>query len=402
MAAKASMGTAAACSLGSPPVCGAATQPDSGFGQVPTRIFGNTGIQVSALALGGSQNLSSKQLLLRQALKWGVTYWDTAYIYAGGKSEEGIGKYFSSFPEDRQRVFLTTKAPSSQPERMSRYLRKSLERLKTDYVDLFLMHKLSNLDKIDLKAVKAWAEKAKKKGLIRLFGFSTHKNMANCLLQGASLGWIDGILTSYNYRLMESSEMQNAVEACYKAGIGLTAMKTQAPFLANFYAEIGRENETATAYTEPFIDKGFTHHQAKLKAVWENAQIASICSHMPNMTILQANVAASTGKAPLSRTDKDLLKAYAQATSHGYCMGCAQRCESIAGLRVPVSDVLRCLMYHFGYDDFTKAQSTFERLRRTRSFSLAHSEYHEAERRCPHKIPIAALMHTAANLFETG
>ena len=113
------------------------------------------------------------------------------------------------------------------------------------------------------------------------------------MLAAAKLGWIDGIMMSYNYRLMVKDEMKRAVEACVKAGIGLTAMKTQASFTANFYASIGSETDDALNMTESFMKKGYTAEQAKLKVVWENPPISSICSAMPNMTILQANVAAA-------------------------------------------------------------------------------------------------------------
>ena len=57
---------------------------------------------------------------------------------------------------------------------------------------------------------------------------------------------------SYNYRLMVKDEMKSAVDACVKAGIGLTAMKTQAAFSANFYASIGSETDDALKMTERF------------------------------------------------------------------------------------------------------------------------------------------------------
>jgi predicted aldo/keto reductase-like oxidoreductase len=398
IAGKAGLGALAAASGGK--AYAANKHPDAASGPsiLPMRPFGKTGIQVSTLALGGSQNLLNKQILLKQALKLGVSYWDTAYIYAGGKSEEGIGKYFSKFPEDRPHVFLSSKAPSADPAQMTRYLQTSLERLKTDYLDLFLMHKLSRLDDIDLKAVKSWAQNAKSKGLIRFFGFSTHKNMEKCLLQGASLGWIDGILTSYNYRLMQSDAMQKAVDACHKAGIGLTAMKTQAPFIANFYAEIGRENDAALSAADQFISKGYSIHQAKLKAVWDNPHIASICSEMPNMTILQANVAAAAGQPKLSKTDQQALRSYAKETSCGYCAGCADRCESAQEQSVPISDIMRCLMYHYGYDNPEMARNTFKELSIAQE-ALVHGNFSQAEHHCPHKIPIALMMRTAAKLF---
>ncbi|MGD8676829.1 MAG: aldo/keto reductase, partial [Desulfobacterales bacterium] len=76
---------------------------------VSERPFGKTGQMVSILSLGGMFDIPNNQLLLKQAVKWGVTYWDTANSYEGGRSEKGIGKYFAKYPEDRKKIFLVTK-----------------------------------------------------------------------------------------------------------------------------------------------------------------------------------------------------------------------------------------------------------------------------------------------------
>jgi hypothetical protein len=81
--------------------------------------------------------------------------------------------------------------------------------------------------------------------------------MENSLLEAANLGWIDGIMMSYNYRLMAKNEMKKAVAACLKARIGLTAMKTQAAFSANFYASIGSNTDEALKMTENFLKKAY-------------------------------------------------------------------------------------------------------------------------------------------------
>ena len=106
--------------------------------------------------------------------------------------------------------------------------------MNTSYVDLYFVHYVKDVKEALTKEVKAWAEKAKAQEKIRFFGFSAHKNMENSMLAAAKLGWVDGIMMSYNYRLMSQDKMKRAVDACVKAGIGLTAMKTQAAFTANF------------------------------------------------------------------------------------------------------------------------------------------------------------------------
>ena len=62
----------------------AATKTMAAGAKMPTRPFGKTGVNIPILALGGSLNLMNQQLLLKQALRMGVSYWDTADSYSGG------------------------------------------------------------------------------------------------------------------------------------------------------------------------------------------------------------------------------------------------------------------------------------------------------------------------------
>ena len=107
------------------PVNGLATAAETPT-QVPTRPFGQTGVDVSILSLGGMFNIASNQLMMKQALRWGVTYWDTADCYQRG-SEKGIGKYFKKYPQDRQKVFLVSKSDARDPDGMTDLLNRSLK-----------------------------------------------------------------------------------------------------------------------------------------------------------------------------------------------------------------------------------------------------------------------------------
>ena len=358
---------------------------------VPRRIFGKTGVNVSILSLGGVLGVHD-QLIFRQAFKMGVTYWDTADSYGWGNNEKAIGKYFAKFPDDRKKVFLVTKTGTSDPKKLTEKLNDSLQRMSTSYIDLYFIHSVSDVTDELTHEVKVWAEKVKAKGKIRFFGFSSHKNMEANMLAAAKLGWIDGIMMSYNYRLMVKDEMRRAVDACIKAGIGLTAMKTQAAFSANFYASIGSETDDALKLTENFIKKGYTAEQANLKVVWENPNIASICSAMPNITILQANVAAALNKKNLSESDKKRLEQYAYQTASGYCTGCANICESAVDLDIPISDILRYSMYNHSYGDRDRAIKLFNMLPKDVKGNILKANYSEAEKCCPQQIQIGKIV----------
>jgi predicted aldo/keto reductase-like oxidoreductase len=361
---------------------------------VPTRPFGKTGVDVPILALGGELS-ASDLLVFRQAFKMGVTYWDTANSYGWGKNEKAIGKYFAKFPNDRKNIFLVSKAGTSDPQTLTEELNASLQRMNTSYVDLYFIHYVGNVKKELTDEVKAWAEKAKSEEKIRFFGFSAHKNMESSLLAAAKLGWVDGIMMSYNYRLMVKDKMKRAVDACAKAGIGLTAMKTQAAFSANFYAAIGSKTDDALKMTESFLNKGYTAEQAKLKAVWGNPNIASICSAMPNMTILQANAAAAMNKIKLSKGDKQRLEHYARKTAPGYCAGCAHICESAVDVDIPISDIMRYSMYYHSYGDRQTALSLFNMLSPDTRSNILKADFSRAEKYCPQKVQIGRVLKKA-------
>ena len=370
---------------------GSSSEKTSEQMKVPERPFGKTGANVSILSLGGVLK-PSDQLVFRQAFKMGVTYWDTADSYGWGKNEKAIGKYFAKYPDNRKKVFLVTKAATSDPEKLTEKLNISLERMNTSYIDMYSIHYVSNAKKELTAAVRDWAEKAKAQGKIRLFGFSTHKNMEDGMLVAAKLGWIDGIMMSYNYRLMVQDKMKRAVDACVEAGIGLTAMKTQAAFSANFYASIGSETDDALKMTENFLKKGYTEEQAKLKVVWENPNIASICSAMPNMTILQANVDAALNKNQLSGADRQRLQRYAQHTAPGYCAGCSKICESAVDHDVPITDILRYAMYYISYGDRDTALRLFNELPANVRSNIFRADYSKAEKVCPQNIQIGKVL----------
>lgn len=286
--------------------------------------------------------------------------------------------------------------PEKQP---FRHLHQSLQRMRTAHIDLFLIQSVSNVKKELNEEVKDWAHKAKAQGKIRLFGFATHKNMESCLIEAAKLDWIDGIMTSYKFRLMHRARMQEAVSACNEAGIGLIAVKTQASGIMRLFADFGKDSESASNLYDRFIKKGFTPEQAKIKSVWEDPRIASICSHMPNMKILQANTSAALDKNKLSSKDKQILRNYARESAYGYCAGCADLCEKTLENPVPISDIMRYVMYCTSYAEYDQATELFSNLPAHTRRSLDRFDYSKAEQICPQKMPIARIMKEAVDIF---
>jgi predicted aldo/keto reductase-like oxidoreductase len=369
---------------------GTATKPKTtAFPQVPRRRLGRTGEMVPSLSFGAMFDVDERPAILEKTFQWGVNYWDTASSYANGNSEIGIGKFLAKYPERRKELFIVSKASRVKKARyIEKKLQKSLERMNTDYIDLYYgVHGLSDPKQLTHE-LKEWARDAKNRKLIKYFGFSTHKNMAKCLTAAAELDWIDAIMTSYNFRLMQDDEMQAAVEACHKAGIGLIAMKTQA-----FGQEMNTDEDRKMA--QHFMRRGFTTGQAKLKIVLQDERISSACVGMPNIALVTTNVAAVLDKTELSSEDKGVFKNFANSTCSGYCAGCGEICGSAVPEVACVSDVMRYLMYYNSYGQKDRARRLFSEIPAGIRKRIARADYSRAEALCPQRLPIQKLMSQA-------
>jgi aryl-alcohol dehydrogenase-like predicted oxidoreductase len=372
------------------------------YPQVPKRKLGKTGVEVPCLALGALFNLVENQIILEKCFQLGVHYWDTAPDYAGQNSERGIGKFISKHPQTRKKLFLVTKASDAVTVAdAEKALQASLKRMNTKYIDLYYImdrmagpgyvgHGLSDPAKLT-DDLREWVKSAKKRKLIRFFGFSTHKNMAKCLAAAAKLGWIDVAMTTYSFRIMQDPELQASIEAAHKAGIGLIAMKTQGRPQEKI------ETEKDKKLAEHFLQRGFTEGQAKIKAVLQDKRFSSACVGMENVGILTENVAAALDKTELTAADMAVFKEYAQATCSGYCAGCADICESALPDVPYVSDIMRYLMYYNSYGQQQRARELFARIPRNLRNRLLSMDFSLAEARCPQRLPIRELVAEAVS-----
>lgn len=376
--------------VGSSSVLAAETSAKTSSQSMPTRILGKTGVAVPILALGGITDWTTNQALLRVAFNMGVTYWDTSDDYINGRSEIGIGQYFEKYPEARKKIFLVTKSYATSQEGLNSSLNTSFERMKTDYVDLFFLHGLRGTNTLTPE-IKSWAEQKKKEGKIKFFGFSAHVNSSQILMNASTMGWIDVIMPTYNYRTMFNADITKGIDACAEAGIGLVAMKV-----------IGRGSGGGSseeqALLKSFTDRGFTLEQAKIKAVWNDERIASSCIAMYSLDILKANIAAATDNRQLSWREMEMLHRLAENTCDQYCLGC-MKCAFVMGSDSMIPEVMRYLMYYKSYGDKDRARQHFRKLPDAFKKDLALRNYSPAEALCPQHIRIGDAMREAARIL---
>jgi predicted aldo/keto reductase-like oxidoreductase len=205
----------------------------------------------------------------------------------------------------------------------------------------------------------------------------------------------------YNFRLMRDAQMEAAVDACHKAGIGIVAMKAVALTASGrkHLNETGKgvETDEERKLISHFLQRGFTDAQAKIKAALEDERVASVCVRMGNVALVTTNVAAVLDKTKLTQADMTVLDEYAKATCNGYCAGCGGICSSALSDMPYVSDIMRYLMYYNSYGDKDRARELFAEIPADVRNRLLKVNYSLAEARCPQKMPIGELMAEAVN-----
>lgn len=205
---------------------------------IPVRPLGKSGAQVSIIGIGGYDFVVNKTddegvRLLHEALDSGVTFWDNAWEYNNGRSEEVMGKAFDSSSR-RDKVFLMTKVCARDYEGAKRHIDDSLRRLRTDRLDLLQFHSLQYpgdqqriLDPNN-GAMKA-AMEAKQAGKFRYLGFTGHQNPKVHLgMLATDYAW-DSVQMPLN--ILDAHYMsfeKTVLPVCRERGIGALAMKTLA------------------------------------------------------------------------------------------------------------------------------------------------------------------------------
>jgi aryl-alcohol dehydrogenase-like predicted oxidoreductase len=239
------------------------------------RTLGRTGLRVSALGFGGAPigipgYLSPEDrdsaafqeaalAALREAAAHGVNYFDTAPGYGEGRSERRIGEALEG---QRDRVILATKYPFPAdwtPAQATEALRHSLERLRTDYVDLLQLHGGVYTDdlaeRILHSGVLDWADAMRARGLCRFTGL-TAEGPSGALERLLRTGRFDCIEIAYNLIYQSTCDYQRAptgiIPLAKSLGMGVTTMRpTTCGFLQKLlgavFPEIDRDRLTRLA-----------------------------------------------------------------------------------------------------------------------------------------------------------
>ncbi len=361
---------------------------EEGLPQIPRRVLGKTGSTIPILLFGAAVQLDPDfDPKIAEGLRYGLNYIDAADCYGGATCEMAVGNLVAKL-DAREDVWITSKSDRHDPKGLEKTLQRGLEHLQTDYVDLYFMHNLKEAKYLS-DDMRRMAEKLKKEGKIRYFGFSTHAPAcAQLLTAAAEAGWIDAIMFRYNFRIYGEKELNDAMDECVKAGVGLIAMKTQ-----------GSEASFRDAWRKYTSEGRWTKHQAVLKAVWADSRITAAVSSMESFTQLRENIAAAVDREELGRADWEAIERYAAETRRYACDGCDHICNAAVDAPVRIGDTMRFLMYHEVYGEREKAKRLFAGLP-GEAKRLRGVDFSGADSACPHGVDVAAHMARSAEVFN--
>jgi len=282
----------------------------------------------------GRIDMDAAEQQILAAIEGGVNYFDTAYIYPG--SEAALGEVLKKHGL-RERVRIATKLPHyliRSREGLDKLFDEELRRLRTDHVDYYLMHMLTDTDTWDrLRAlgIEQWLEEKKQSGAIRQIGFSYHGNSEMFCRVLDAYDW-DMCLIQYNYMDEHTQAGRRGLEYAHGKGVPV------------FIMEPLRGGKLVSRLPEE-ARQIFAHHtvqhtpaQWAFRWLYDQEEVTCVLSGMNSMAVVQDNIqtAASASAGELTQDDRDMLSRVAKAinarmkvgcTGCGYCMPCPKQVD---------------------------------------------------------------------------
>lgn len=294
-------------------------------------------IPASAVAMGCmrlTDTKSSVDSVIGTALDCGIDYFDHADIYGGGKCEELFGEYLSSHKDIRDKITVQTKCAIRRgcydfsKEHILNSVNASLKRLKTDYIDVLLLHRPDTL--MEPEEVAEAFNQLEREGKVRYFGVSNHNLYQIELLKTAVKQPIitnqlqmsiteSGMITSgLNVNMKNSESVMHDGGLLEYSRIKNITIQTWSPFQKGFFEGtfIG-DNENY-----PELNKKLAELAEKYSATPTGIAAAWILSHPADMQLISGSVSEQRIKEICRGADITLTREdwYALYLAAGYCL----------------------------------------------------------------------------------
>lgn len=332
------------------------------------KLLGKTGLEVSVIGFGGIpvQRVEEKDVkaLFDHALDRGINFIDTARGYT--VSESYIGKAIEG---KREAWILATKSTARDYQGMKADIEISLSNLRTDFIDLYQLHFVKDMDIYEQimaedGAYKALVE-AKAAGKIGHIGITSHD--ASLLEQVIGSGHFETVQFPYNPIESQGVKM---FEMAHKLNIGTIVMK-------------------------PIAGGAFEKGEISLKYIMQNENIDIAIPGMDTIDVIDKNTHHDVVSGPLTEADLKLIESVKAELGETFCRRCGYCDPCPEGINISAQFLLEGYMMRYDLKDW--ALTRFKSLEKTAKDCV---ECGACEPRCPYDLPIRQMLKKTAKTFQ--
>lgn len=330
------------------------------------RVLGKTGLKISRMGFGGIpiQKIDAEgtKTLMKRLAEEGVNYIDTARGYT--VSEEYLGYALEGI---RDKFVLATKSMARTKEAMAADIEKSLQNLRTDYIDLYQVHNpsMEQLDQVigEGGALEALME-AKTSGKIGHIGLTAHSTAV--FERALSLDWVETIMFPYN---IVESQGEDLISRCKERNIGFINMK-------------------------PLAGGAIENAGLAIRYVCANPNVTVVIPGMAEEKELEENLRACCDTSPLSSEELEEMHAVRKALGTNFCRRCNYCAPCTVGINIPSVFLFSGYLERYDLGDWAR-----ERYSTLSVKASACIKCGECETRCPYHLPIRKMLENAASKF---
>ena len=326
---------------------------------------------------------------IMRAIEAGVNYFDTAYIYPG--SEALLGEILEK-NNVRDQVKVATKLPPymvSNHAAIDRIFNEQLARLRTDRVDYYLMHMITDISqwqKLQKLGIEEWIAQKKATGQIRNIGFSFHGNTAQFLPVLEAYDW-DFCQIQYNYVDEHSQAGRKGLEGAVQKGIPVIIME---PLRGGKLVDRLPNKAKQIIAQNPL---GYSAAEYALRWLWNQPEVTCVLSGMNSLDMVEENCRIASASEPGSLRPEaqqviDQIKACFAETERVGCTGCSYCMPCPKGVDIPSAFKYYNQMYAESKHGARIEYMQMVAFRKEPAFATQCVGCGACERHCPQSIPI--------------
>ncbi len=337
----------------------------------------------------GKIDISKAETEILAAYEQGVNYYDTAYLYPGSEAAHGEILERNAL---RKKVNIATKLPQymvSSIQAVDKYFDEELSRLRTDYIDYYLMHHVTDIvqwEKLKKIGIIEWIRSKKESGQIRNIGFSYHGNTDDFLKVLNDYDW-DFCQIQYNYLDVDTQAGVRGLKAAAAKGIPVIIME---PLRGGKLVDLLPNDAKELIRNSGF---GYTPAELAFRWLWDQPEVTCVLSGMNSLDMVNENCKTADDAETGAFTDEhfaliDRITGMIRRSTKVGCTGCAYCMPCPKGVDIPA--IFRC--YNRMYSE-KKSDGRFEyiqtvALRKEKSFATQCIECGKCEKHCPQSIKI--------------